>query len=395
MINDRLKIRQGSTSSTRKAQLSHLVACLILISCNSFAFPPTVVVRQQRSSKYIAGRLYADKSESIVPLAVDGDWAAYKDYENTGLVYYFNSRTDESIWEKPYPSFPDVEDVDDDDGKDKEESEKESFSFNLPNVFASAVADEIDNSKTPSVVKEVEETDNKEPEVSGKTGFLSGLFGNASESDEIVEKEAFDEPNGKDESTLDEVETNIFSNLFKATASDDSAEELPSEDVTEIKEENISEAKSNSEGTNMFSNIFTQLSPPSNPSKIDTEEIVEVEESMPQTVGSDTSVNSFFSNMFKSSISNQSSENSNNEVSSADETAMEPVGLEVSSRVLPHPEKVSWGGEDALFSSGRTFGVFDGVSGAEKEYGKALFSVTLAQQFKLRCDEGGKSKNYL
>lgn len=56
--------------------------------------------------------------------------------------------------------------------------------------------------------------------------------------------------------------------------------------------------------------------------------------------------------------------------------------LEIASKILPHPEKVSWGGEDAICINGRSFGIFDGVSGAEKLEGVPLYSNTLAQQMK-------------
>jgi len=64
---------------------------------------------------------------------------------------------------------------------------------------------------------------------------------------------------------------------------------------------------------------------------------------------------------------------------------------EIASKVIPHPEKISWGGEDAVFCKGRNFGVFDGVSGAEKEDGLPLYSVTLAEQ--LKATAGKKALN--
>ena len=57
-----------------------------------------------------------------------------------------------------------------------------------------------------------------------------------------------------------------------------------------------------------------------------------------------------------------------------------PVKYEFGSNVLPHPEKRSWGGEDALFVSSSVFGVFDGVSGAEKLDGLPLYSRMLASE---------------
>merc|ERR1712003_590201 len=58
------------------------------------------------------------------------------------------------------------------------------------------------------------------------------------------------------------------------------------------------------------------------------------------------------------------------------------IKIEMGSHILPHPAKVRWGGEDATFIKGRTFGVFDGVSGAEKLDGVPLYSRTLANEMK-------------
>ena len=67
------------------------------------------------------------------------------------------------------------------------------------------------------------------------------------------------------------------------------------------------------------------------------------------------------------------------------------VVLEAALQVKPHPEKVSWGGEDYGFSVGRTFGVFDGVSGAEKEKGKKLYSKSLSDSMKKKIGKEGLS----
>ena len=58
------------------------------------------------------------------------------------------------------------------------------------------------------------------------------------------------------------------------------------------------------------------------------------------------------------------------------------VSMDMSSVVLPDPAKISWGGEDAVFMSGRNFGVFDGVSGAVKLARVPLYSKTLASEMK-------------
>ena len=54
--------------------------------------------------------------------------------------------------------------------------------------------------------------------------------------------------------------------------------------------------------------------------------------------------------------------------------------------IIPHPRKVKWGGEDAVFVQGRTFGVFDGVSGCKKVKGMPLYSKTLANEMKRRME---------
>lgn len=41
-------------------------------------------------------------------LEEEGSWQAYLDEETTGLIYYFNSETGESLWEPPTDSFPEV-----------------------------------------------------------------------------------------------------------------------------------------------------------------------------------------------------------------------------------------------------------------------------------------------
>jgi len=71
------------------------------------------------------------------------------------------------------------------------------------------------------------------------------------------------------------------------------------------------------------------------------------------------------------------------------------LSFDVSSTVLPHPDKVSWGGEDYLFTTpkgvpgGVSFGVFDGVSGAEKLDGVPLYSKTLAAEMSREVEFAG------
>ena len=73
------------------------------------------------------------------------------------------------------------------------------------------------------------------------------------------------------------------------------------------------------------------------------------------------------------------------------EEKFKTLALDVALNIKAHPEKVSWGGEDAGFSAGRTFGVFDGVSGAVKEKGKKLYSRSLADSMKKKSGKTGLS----
>jgi protein phosphatase PTC7 len=61
---------------------------------------------------------------------------------------------------------------------------------------------------------------------------------------------------------------------------------------------------------------------------------------------------------------------------------LKPITIDMGAYVLPHPAKVRWGGEDAVFTKGRTFGVMDGVSGADKVEGVPLYSKTLVAELK-------------
>lgn len=108
------------------------------------------------------------------------------------------------------------------------------------------------------------------------------------------------------------------------------------------------------------------------------EPTVEEEPTTVQTTGSSTTG---FMNFFKTP-SPKPVAVVDEEIEEEEPVTVRPIKIEMAARVLPHPEKVSWGGEDAIFTTGRTFGVFDGVSGAEKEDGVPLYSVTLAQQMR-------------
>jgi protein phosphatase PTC7 len=72
-----------------------------------------------------------------------------------------------------------------------------------------------------------------------------------------------------------------------------------------------------------------------------------------------------------------------------------PINIDMSAYVLPHPMKILWGGEDAVFTKGRTFGVFDGVSGANKTDGVALYSKTMANRMRKAVGKSGLTTTQL
>ena len=269
------------------------------------------------------------------PLVEDGDWAAYLDEENTGLVYYFNKKTDESVWEKPYASFPDVvEDLETvvvftGEGEEDKASSFELPSFSFPKFFAT---DDVKDDVNGDSIDEVVIDEESEVQETNGSGILDNFFGRDTKS-KVVQKEIeVTENENESETELQEVKPNgIFSNLFSATSSKKTTGE------TAIIEEKVVIKPKTTEKE--MKNVVLDKAP-----------------SMPN------------------------------------EYVKTKIGLEINSKVLPHPEKIKWGGEDAVFTSGRSFGVFDGVSGAEKEQGKALYSKTLANQVKVRVGKDGLCK---
>jgi hypothetical protein len=65
----------------------------------------------QISVEALGGKQQCQRSEldaSLDPLGSEGDWTAHLDEDTTGLIYYFNGITGESLWEPPTKSFPKV-----------------------------------------------------------------------------------------------------------------------------------------------------------------------------------------------------------------------------------------------------------------------------------------------
>lgn len=76
--------------------------------------------------------------------------------------------------------------------------------------------------------------------------------------------------------------------------------------------------------------------------------------------------------------------NRNNRNNRANTIVSEAYALEFGECVIPHPDKISYGGEDAYFVSAHCFGVSDGVGGwQESGINPAEYSQTLMEEAKL------------
>ena len=380
------------------------------------------------SSNRSTSRLYQSKEV----LARDGDWAAYLDEETTGLIYYFNTVTGESVWEAPTASFPKISM----NQRKKErmmlkrkeyferqqqlEGERAFFSSQpsadnvmsemnkKPTLFGGllsnisvkdnsltlrkesnrsddvGITENIDSSELETLSVKDESPD-ETSNVQNKNGLLDWFF--TRQLPPVVATPSNQDTNDKEEppavlskvdpslgeqSTVlrgDTVQFNFFNQFFLKSLEGMSEDQ---KSVTE-NEQASTDGGSSSSSTLNLSDFKQSTRETSNDSVTDT---------IPRSTSSKTSFIPDGINFFKKS-KNAMDRNSGVETSSTQSfTEKTELRIEMISRVLPHPDKISWGGEDAAFCSGRCFGVFDGVSGADKEEGKPLYSVILANQLK-------------
>lgn len=283
------------------------------------------------------------------PLAEEDTWQAYLDEETTGLVYYFDIATGESRWEPPTSTFPKVrlprrkQRLADNLRKqyretrqemmDAEESDKERKNeIDIGAIFSSvtSVLDQDNESKEEDRASD----DLRSQQDKSSTGWFDNLF------EEATNEEVTEDPASLRETIEEEVpEKNLFESLFG------SGPTSTAEDVT------IRNSKNDGQKEEIKNGLLDSFSTPFFTSIVDRVENQErIFNATPQ-----------------------------------------PIEIEIGSHILPHPAKVRWGGEDATFVKGRTFGVFDGVSGAEKLDGVPLYSRTLANEMKKQCGISGET----
>jgi protein phosphatase PTC7 len=267
------------------------------------------------------------------PLATSGDWSAYLDQDNTGLVYYFNGKTGESLWEKPFPSFPDVQLTGDlkEIAKSKQEEyirtqqqkrKQQQAAASPKKGFFSKILEETQQVKGVSTLDS--EKQEQKDEKQEKAEWFGGIF------DDVIKSQQEQVVSTPERRKTEE--KGLFG-LF------DKPQQQPA---------TVTITSSQSQQQEQFS--VTQTSSTTSSSRRRKKE-----------------EKGLFGGWFDSSVEEE-------------EAVIIPAKIEFASYVLPHPEKVKWGGEDAVFVKGRTFGVFDGVSGATKVDGVPLYSKTLATE---------------
>jgi protein phosphatase PTC7 len=313
----------------KKIRMKHFILLAVLSSqvgslsafCSSKR-PQVGVSKCQRSE------LFA----SLDPLGSEGDWTAYLDEDTTGLIYYFNGMTGESLWEPPTKSFPKV-------------------SLDAP-VKRLADTKRAEYEKT-ILAKQQQET----PKEEKKKGFLAALLEDEPKatSTAAVVKETKEKPK-KTKDKPEEDDWFSFLNQPTTTAAATVTEPKPTSTTVAptVKEVNGAGA-STTEGTaatteqkpSFFDRILVKTRERA------TTETVEEPKPMTKEVPEEIIV-----------------------------PELKPIQVTMASYVLPHPAKIFWGGEDAVFTATRTFGLFDGVSGATKLDGVPLYSKILAKEMK-------------
>lgn len=245
----------------------------------------------------------------VEPLAQEGDWAAYLDEENTGLVYYFNGATGESLWVPPTPTFPLVS-LNPNQSKVAQAKQREYQAGAV-----SATTQKSTTTVTATSAAAQEDTSQKTvKEASGGGPF--GFFNKRKKEEDASESVTpVDTPSV--ETKKRRFGLGVIKSVLTRSNQDDDANGTAAPATTKAV---VADA------------AVVKTSPVTTPTTIDTSPSV--------------------------------------------------LEVDVAAYVLPHPAKVRWGGEDAVFIKGRNFGVFDGVSGAEKLDGVPLYSLTLANEMK-------------
>lgn len=349
------------------------------------AFAPVVT---RAAPRQVDTRLFGASD----PLATEGEWSAFLDQDNTGMVYYFNTKTGESRWDAPTDTFPAVK-MDDATRK-------------------------LAREKRLQYVEQMSSSGEDEPK---KKGFLASILDKPQEKevDEVVVEEESEEPNWFDglfDIKPAEPET-VESTPVKKKEEKPAKKEKPAKATKEpddetgggflsslkqkekpVKEEEPVKAKEESgdeSGGGFLSGLKKKETPVKKEGPVKKEAPVKATKETEDEV-----TGGFLSSLFSRNGAVNGKRTSDKPLDVADKVFtngdIKVVELDTASFVRAHPAKMSWGGEDAVFVNGRSFGVFDGVSGADKLDGVPLFSYTLAKEMKRTLNpEGAQMKEMI
>ncbi|KAG7361358.1 WW domain containing protein [Nitzschia inconspicua] len=320
------------------------------------------------------------------PLAEEGSWQAFLDEETTGLVYYFDTKTGESLWEPPTATFPEV----------RLPRRKQRIADNLRREYRKSrqqemmgsegsIEDVSSASSSSTAVAEaqqaIEEERQQPSSDSSSSSWIEGIFDTGPKDVEAVEtqKESskwfnFLDDGGKKGSTT-------------STATEEQQQPLDKEepqtqnwlkDIFGVGKQGTAQGATSSRESTLPQDTkkpgilesFTTFSTTTAPIRADAT-ITDVPKPKPVEKKKPEKV----------VVEKPKPEPKKQEEKIVD-LSPRPIKIEMGSHILPHPAKVRWGGEDAVFMKGRTFGIFDGVSGADKLDGVPLYSRTLANEMK-------------
>mmetsp|Transcript_3129 Transcript_3129/g.3624 ORF Transcript_3129/g.3624 Transcript_3129/m.3624 type:complete len:574 (-) Transcript_3129:133-1854(-) len=367
----------------------------LIRTISSFTVPPTaralLPVDRRRTSSFSSTKILM----SLEPLAKEGPWTAYLDEDNTGLIYYFNTNTGESLWDPPTNTFPKIQ-----MSKWKQE-QMMTIQQRYNGQYAGGVSGTSGSYTDSNVV--VNDGDNSGEEEIGlfsswftprkssdfeATAAVKGMVNGADEPSTAKTSTKNGTKNRNSEATAAvkgmvngaDAPTNFLSSIFdqsrpvKPKKQDNAAGEKNGDSTATNKKKSnqVNSSNGSSASPKLFKNFFGGATGTAKTTgaTADEEELYVEEEIVEQ-------FEEYYDQLqFEDAVLADKKE------PKVEEEVIKPLKLEIASKVMPHPEKVSWGGEDSLFVSGRCFGVFDGVSGAEKIKGVPLYSNTLAQQLK-------------
>lgn len=349
-----------------------LLGVTVLAVSRLEAFLPTNLAPRTRCHKTSFFVVTESRLASIPePLASEGDWTAYLDEDTTGLVYYFNGKTGESMWEPPTKSFPVV--VLPRQMRRTAEMKRSEYirslkdreaRKNFPESDTARNQKEADKKREERERKDKEDDDNwfdflfedePEPEPTWFESVSSALQKQEPEIDGTDKKQS--EPVKGKESVIE-----------SPTAVEEPPSGAGSKSEVVVEEDKQTEKK-----PGLFERLTVSKQPPSSGAVETSKPEVELTKTVEKKPAIRPSIS--FPLSFGTTVQPA-------EPVVTTEPVVKPIKIEVASCVLPHPAKMFWGGEDAVFTAGRTFGVFDGVTGAKKLDGVPLYSKTLASEMR-------------